>query len=146
MKLFAIPLLFLASVSFTGWENDFEVAKQKAQDQHKQILLVFSGSDWCGPCILFKKQVLESPEFVSYADTSLVLLSADFPRLKKNQLSKEQQQKNDRLAGMYNNKGFFPMVVLMDAEGKTLKAWEGSPGTDVSAFIGQLKAVRNAGN
>lgn len=146
MKLFAIPVLLLSFFTVFGWEKDFEVAQQKAKEQHRMILLEFSGSDWCGPCIRFRKEVLETPEFIAFADSSLVLLNADFPRLKKNQLPKDQQKKNDQLADLYNPEGVFPMTVLLDAEGKKLKTWEGYPDLATVEFIRQIKAVRNAGN
>lgn len=144
MRYFFIPILLCFLFTGSGWENDFETARQKAKEQHRLILLEFSGSDWCGPCIRFRKEVLETTEFTSFADQHLVLLNADFPRLKKNQLSKEQQKKNDKLADRYNPEGIFPMTVLLDEEGKKLKAWEGYPDLTAAGFIQQLKTVMDA--
>ncbi|HRG81284.1 MAG TPA: thioredoxin family protein [Chitinophagaceae bacterium] len=146
MKIYAISLLMLFAISSSGWENDFDTAKQKAKSQHRLILLEFSGSDWCVPCIRFRKEVLETTEFTGYADTSLVLLKADFPRLKKNQLSKTQQEKNEKLADLYNPTGIFPMTILLDADGKKLKVWEGYPDLNSSEFISQINQYRNARN
>lgn len=146
MRYYFIPFILATLFISSGWEKDLETARQKARTEHKLILLEFSGSDWCGPCIRFRKEVLETPGFTGYADTSLVLLNADFPRLKKNQLSKEQQQKNNKLADKYNPAGIFPMTVLLDADGKKLKTWEGYPDLTTDQFIHQLKAFRNAGN
>ncbi|HVV05290.1 MAG TPA: thioredoxin family protein, partial [Puia sp.] len=116
-------------------------ARQLAQQQHKHILLNFSGSDWCGPCIMLRKEVFDVPSFQSFADSTLVLVNADFPRLKKNQLPKEQQQSNDKLADQYNTQGKFPLTLLLSADGKILKQWEGNPGLKPAAFAGQIKAV-----
>ena len=146
MRFFIFPLLLAAGLATIGWENDFDTARQKAKEQHRLILLEFSGSDWCGPCIRFRKEVLETPEFTRYAEENLVLLNADFPRLKKNQLSKEQQKKNDKLADLYNPGGIFPLTVLLDENGKKLKAWEGYPDLTVTAFIQQIKAFPHAGH
>lgn len=146
MRFYFIPLLLIAAFTIHGWEKDFEAARQKAQTEHKLILLEFSGSDWCGPCIRFRKDVLETPAFTGFADSALVLVNADFPRLKKNQLSKEQQKKNDKLADIYNPAGIFPMTVLMDADGKKLKTWEGYPDLTTEEFISQLKAFMHARN
>jgi hypothetical protein len=52
-------------------------------------------------------------------------LLADFPRQKKNQLPKEKQELNDKLAEKYNPEGEFPYMVLLDAEGKVLRKWSG---------------------
>ena len=127
------------------WETNFEKAKQAAQTDHKLILLNFSGSDWCGPCIRLHKEIFDSKVFSAYAQDHLILLNADFPRLKKNQLSKEQQANNDQLAESYNKEGKFPFTVLLTADGKILKAWEGYPHISPEEFTDQVKAMVDAG-
>ena len=138
-------LLIILFSSFLGstikWETDFEKAKQTALSENKFILLNFSGSDWCGPCIRLHKEIFESTVFEKYASESLVLLNADFPRLKKNQLSKEQQKKNDLLAETYNQEGSFPLTLLLNAEGKILKKWDGLPKGSPEEFTKQVKLL-----
>ncbi len=109
------------------------------------ILINFSGSDWCGPCIRLHNEIFESTSFKIFADSNLVLINADFPRLKKNQLSKDQQKKNDKLADTYNPQGSFPYTVLLTAEGKVIKAWDGFPDLTAEQFTGQLKGLVHAG-
>jgi hypothetical protein len=60
--------------------------------------------------------------------------------MKKNQLSKEQQEANDRLADRYNPKGTFPLTLLLTAEGKVLKQWEGNPGLKPGEWAVQVRA------
>ena len=138
-------LLIILFSSFLGstikWETDFEKAKQTALSENKFILLNFSGSDWCGPCIRLHKEIFESTVFEKYASESLVLLNADFPRLKKNQLSKEQQKKNDLVAETYNQEGSFPLTLLLNAEGKILKKWDGLPKGSPEEFTKQVKLL-----
>lgn len=123
------------------WHVNMEEARQLAQQQHRHILLNFSGSDWCGPCIMLRKEVFDDPSFQSFADSTLVLVNADFPRLRKNQLPKQQQQNNDRLADQYNSQGKFPLTLLLNADGKILKQWEGNPGLKPSEFAGQVESI-----
>ena len=61
------------------------------------------------------------------ADTELVLVNADFPRNKKNQLSADQQKLNDEMADKYNSQGKFPFTLLLNADGKVLETWDGLP-------------------
>lgn len=126
------------------WHVNMQEARGLAQKEHRHILLNFSGSDWCGPCILLRKEILDAPEFSALADTALVLVNADFPRMKKNQLSREQQQLNDKLADQYNSKGQFPLTLLLTAEGKVLRQWEGNPSVKAAVFSEQVKAVIDA--
>jgi thioredoxin-related protein len=132
-----LPLLFL----LPHWHVSLDEAQQIARREHRHILLNFSGSDWCGPCILLRKELFDDPVFLAMADTSLVLVNADFPRMKKNQLPKEQQQANDRLADRYNPQGKFPLTILLTAEGKLLKQWEGIPGLKPADFARQVKTM-----
>ena len=136
----ASALLFVPTI----WETDFNKAKHQAQNEHKYILLNFSGSDWCGPCIKMHKEIFESEVFDQYAKSNLILVNADFPRLKKNQLSKEQQYKNDQLAEMYNKEGKFPFTLLLTADGKVLRSWDGNPHLSADGFVNEVKVQMNA--
>jgi len=100
----------------------------KAAKEHKLVLVNFSGSDWYGPCIQLRKQILESGAFENYAADHLVLVRADFPRQKKNQLAREQTKLNEELADKYNADGKFPYTLLLNEQGKVLKVWDGFPG------------------
>ena len=144
MKLLFVALFSSLLISAGNWETDFDKAKQLAQSEHKFILLNFSGSDWCGPCIRMHKEIFESDAFTKYANDNLVLLSADFPRLKKNQLSKEQQKKNDRIADIYNKEGIFPSTLLLNAAGTMIKRWDGFSESSPEEFTRQVKAAIDA--
>jgi thioredoxin-related protein len=126
------------------WHNNLDEAKQIAQKDHKHILLNFSGSDWCGPCIRMHNEIFESDAFKKMADTELILVNADFPRKKKNQLPAQQQGLNNAMADKYNSQGKFPYTVLLDANGKVLKEWDGFPNKTPDAFTIEVKNVIDA--
>jgi thioredoxin-related protein len=144
MKFLTVLCLALFTTTGSGWQNDLDLALEQAHQDHKYVLLNFSGSDWCIPCIKMHKEIFESNAFTSYAENELVLVNADFPRLNKNQLSKEQQKKNDRLAETYDPKGHFPYTLLLDEEGKVVRSWEGLPKVTPEEFTTQLKTAMNA--
>jgi len=143
MKLLTI---FIATLLFTGttWLGNFDTAKTEAAAKHKLILINFSGSDWCGPCIRLRKEILESQTFEDYADKRLVLVRADFPRQKKNQLSKEQVKLNEALADKYNSEGKFPYTLLVDETGKVLHRWDGFPNETAQDFVDQINVVNSS--
>jgi len=144
MKFFLVTFLGSFILSNSTWQTDFDAAKQSAKSEHKLILLNFSGSDWCGPCIRMHKEIFESDAFVQYADGNHILVNADFPRLKKHELSKDQQKKNDRLADSYNKDGIFPRTLVLTSEGKVLKEWSGYPQISSDEFTRQVKAIVDA--
>jgi thioredoxin-related protein len=123
MKKITTTILLLLSflmVNAQEWQTDFEKAKEIAAEKNQKIILVFSGSDWCAPCIKLDRQIWQSDEFKTYAKDNFVLLKADFPRKKNNKLSKEQQEKNNKLAEVYNTNGYFPFVIVLDKNGTVL--------------------------
>lgn len=138
-----LSLLFLlatiTSVNAQDWITDFEKAKSIATEDSKTIVLVFQGSDWCGPCIKLDKEIWHTDEFKSYAKEHFVMLKADFPKRKKNALSEEQQAHNNNLAENYNKNGYFPYVVVLDSEGNILGS-TGYKKSTPSAYIKLLES------
>jgi len=122
MKLTAlIMFLYLGLTSFAqDWTYDIEEAKTQAKKNNKDILLLFSGSDWCAPCIKLDRQIWQSEQFKAHASEKLILVRADFPRRKSNKPSKAIQDKNNALAAEYNTSGYFPFVLLLNSEGEVL--------------------------
>jgi len=142
---FLLTLLLTSLLSAPlPWLSNIEQAKTEASQSHKYIFLNFSGSDWCGPCIRMHKEIFDSEAFEKYAAQNLVLVNADFPRLKKNQLSKEQIKQNEFLADQYNAGGKFPFTVILDANGKVLKSWEGYPNVAPKKFVDDVNSVVHA--
>ncbi|MDB5122814.1 MAG: Thioredoxin-related protein [Mucilaginibacter sp.] len=139
--VFFITALFSAHVT---WLGNFNEAKAEAAKSHKLILVNFSGSDWCGPCIRERKEILETETFENFASEHLVLVRADFPRQKKNQLSKEQVKLNEALADKYNAEGKFPYTLLIDGNGKVLKVWDGFPNESAEKFVAEINPIVNA--
>jgi len=104
-------------------------------------LIVFSGSDWCKNCILFKKNVLDTPEFKTFAKENLELITADFPQ--KNLLSREKTAQNETLAEKYNPKGEFPKLILIlgkDSEYKEIPYTNQGPKEFIAAMESLIAA------
>ena len=134
--LFLLPVFWVSS---GDWHHNLEEAKKVAKTENKYILLNFSGSDWCGPCIRMRKEIFDADVFKQMADTELVLVNADFPRNKKNQPTATQQQLNDEMADKYNAQGKFPYTLLLNAEGKVLETWDGLPNETAESFTVEIR-------
>jgi thioredoxin-related protein len=118
--LFLITSLFVNVLFAQNWQSSFEEAKALAIKENKNIVIVFSGSDWCAPCMKLEKTVWMSEAFQKEAVKSWVTYKADFPKKKANQLPVELTEQNKKLAEKYNKGGSFPLVVLLDKSGKVL--------------------------
>lgn len=129
----------LLGMSFMIWQPDFETAKKLAKEKHQLILLNFSGSDWCGPCIRMHREIFGNENFMKMADSSLEMVNADFPRMKKNQLPAATVKQNEALADKYNPNGKFPFTLLLDAAGNVIKTWDGVPEESATAFAKTIR-------
>jgi thioredoxin-related protein len=120
-KIIIILFIFMGTFSYSqNWKTNFDEAKKEAAEQNKNILLVFSGSDWCAPCIKLDNVVWKSDAFKSEAEKNWVIYKADFPKKKANQLTPELTESNKKLAEKYNKNGSFPLVILLDKTGKVI--------------------------
>ncbi|MFD2562078.1 thioredoxin family protein [Aquimarina rubra] len=113
----------LSSAAYAqDWKYDFDEAIALAKEKDQNIVLLFTGSDWCPPCIKLERKVFSDPKFKEFANQNFVWVKADFPKRKKNRLSEIQQEKNNKLAERYNKKMVFPVILVLDKEGKVLGA------------------------
>ena len=118
-------------------EPDPEKAFRAARESGKQVLLVFSGSDWCLPCIRFEKNILTDSAFLHFAGERFVVLEADFPQKKKVPATLKAQY--EELAGKFNAEGAFPKIVLLTADRSQLAVLPYT-GQSPTRFIQQMKA------
>ena len=133
-----IVLLLGTAAAFSqeaGWTNDYARAMAQAKAENKAILLDFTGSDWCGPCMKMKQETLDTPQFTAYAQKNLVLVTVDFPeRIPQTSSVKIQ---NEKLNARYQADGF-PTYVLIDKSGRELGRHSGYLAGGPAAFIAEL--------
>ena len=123
------------------WQTDYEQALATAKAAKKCVLLDFTGSDWCGPCIQMKKVVFSKAAFLNYAKKNLVLVEVDYPRVKA--LPEKVTKQNERLMHQYGiEKSGYPTVILLNPDGKILGQLEGYSGerpADIIAWVEKLR-------
>ena len=119
------------------WYTDLATAQEVARRENKNLMLDFTGSDWCGWCIKLHDEVFSQPEFVQFARANLVLVEVDFPRHKS--LSVGQREANEGLAEKYHIQGF-PTCILLDTNGRVLGQTGYTPGGP-AAFDASVAAI-----
>ena len=137
---FIIISTSIKTVEPNQWLTNFHQAQKKSIEEDKHILLVFQGSDWCAPCIKLEKEIWLKQEFEDYARENFVLVRADFPRRKKNALPESQTEHNASLAEKYNQKGIFPLVVILDKHGHRIGE-TGYKSMDVTSYIEHINEI-----
>jgi protein disulfide-isomerase len=122
------------------WQTDYEQALATAKAAKKCVLLNFTGSDWCGPCIEMRKVVFSKAAFLNYAKANLVLVELDYPRRKA--LPEKVVKQNERLMQQYSiDKSGYPTMILLNPDGKSLGQLEGYSGQrpgDIITWVEKL--------
>lgn len=116
------------------WLSDLQLAKDRAKQENKFVLLYFTGSDWCPWCKKLKGEVLDQPEFANFASGKLVLVEADFPRYRP--IGHLQLEGNSVLQKLYHVSGY-PTIIILNQDGHELRRLGYVPGGP-AAFISQL--------
>ncbi len=125
----AATLAALVTPAFAAeWSTDLEAAKQQAAAENKAVLVAFTGSDWCGPCIELKTTVLDTPEFEAYAKDKFVLVLVDAPR--ETPIAPELMERNTRIGQKYRVQAL-PTVLVLSPEGQLVGGFLGGR-TDIA--------------
>ena len=120
-KTILASLLLALTVSISTaagdeWMTDFEAAKQKAAAENKDLLVNFTGSDWCSWCIKLVDEVFKHDAFKKGVADNFVLVELDFPQ-DKSKLDESTQKQNEILQEKYSIQGF-PTILLLDDQGR----------------------------
>ncbi|MFK7970323.1 MAG: thioredoxin family protein [Bacteroidia bacterium] len=128
----------ISSLTAQEFETDFATAQKLSKETGKPILILFSGSDWCRPCIALHNAVFENDAFKEYATDNVILYHADFPRRPENQLPAEIKSINQKLQNKYQIRGL-PTTVVLSSDGQILGKMVGNPS---GTYEGYMKALK----
>jgi len=135
MFVFILCIGLSTFASGKDWMTNLETAMKLSKKTGKPILIEFSGSNWCPPCMRLNKNVFSKKVFLDFAKKNLILVLMDFPR-PSNQTAK-QKKYNNNIARKYKIK-YFPTVFLLDSKGKVIVKVELRG--DVNKYIEFLKS------
>ena len=146
MKFPRLLALFIAlggvafAVADEPWMTDLEAAKARAAREHKPLLIEFTGSAWCPPCIALHKNVLSTAEFAAFS-RDIVWVALDYPTLAER--APDKVKANPSLARLmvikekYEVPGF-PTLIYYDADGKQRAKITGYGGDSPAVFLAKL--------
>ena len=114
----ATSLLILAysaihCIAEETWHDNIDEAMTIAKTAGKDLLLLYTGSDWCPPCKKLESEVFGQDEFLNEATNNFVFVKFDFP--KKNQLNAATAKQNKTWADKFGVAGY-PTVILLDSD------------------------------
>ncbi|MEI7651853.1 MAG: thioredoxin family protein [Verrucomicrobiota bacterium] len=134
-------LVSLSASAKVAWLTDLEEAKKAAAKEKKAILVDFTGSDWCGYCIMLHKEVFDKPEFEKFAK-DYILVELDFPHSKP--LSAAKKAKNAEAQAKFDVHGF-PTVIILSATGEELGRQTGyTPKSGPKVYLDKIGGFKGA--
>ena len=96
------------------WVADFEASKTEAAAEHKRILSLFTGSDWCPASMDFEAGVAHNADFLRITQISFVLLKPDYPQ---NTPKPETLRAQKSALMLRNGSRSYPTPLVMSADG-----------------------------
>ncbi|NKI32130.1 thioredoxin family protein [Croceivirga thetidis] len=106
-----------------SWNVDYSVALEESQSNQKNVLVYFTGSDWCAPCKKLKQDLFSTSEFKSLSK-AYNLVYVDIPR-NQDLITAEQYEKNKALMGELNKRKVFPLLVVVNPKGEIIDDYSG---------------------
>jgi thioredoxin-related protein len=125
------------------WIADWDAAAKLAKESGKDLLVDFTGSDWCGWCVKLHDEVFQHDEFLKGVGDKYVLVALDFPRDDAVKAKVPNPTRNAALQKRYHVRGF-PTILLMAADGDVIGQTgyqQGGP----AAYLTHLEELRTAG-
>jgi len=118
--LATIALLASSLTAFSAnsdWMTEVEAAFSKAKATNKHVLIEFTGSDWCPPCIQMRKNVFSKSAFTNVAKEDFILVE------------------------QYGIEGF-PTVILFNSQGKEYDRFYASQYPTIKKFLSHLNTAK----
>jgi thioredoxin-related protein len=126
-----LPLADTCFAKESHWHDSLESAVVAAQQEGKPILTIFTGSDWCQHCKTLEANVLDTNQFLDWAEDHVVLLEIDMPQ---KGITREVRAARSRICQAYEIRSF-PSVVLIDLDGTKLFSQAGYAGQSAPRWI-----------
>lgn len=121
-----ISIIFLGFISAghaaDEWSTDYSKALKTASEKNMPLLLAFTGSDWCPPCMALEREVFSKKPFLEFASKNFVMVELDFPKNK--QIPENLTKQNQSIASKYKVEGF-PSIIIIDKNEKVLERMTG---------------------
>ncbi|MFT7670508.1 MAG: thioredoxin-related protein [Planctomycetota bacterium] len=117
LTLGGLLLLSAPAISSEGWIEDFDQAVKIAKAEKKDLLVDFTGSDWCGWCHKLDAEVFSHEAFTNGVKDNFILVSLDFPKQEENIAKVPNPERNRELQAKYGVQGF-PTILLMSSDGE----------------------------
>ena len=115
-----------------AWLSTPEEAYALPEAADKPVFILFTGSTWCEPCIILRRDIYTRPEFADFAKEELILVKIDAP-------SSGPTTNQVALMEKYLVRGF--PTAIVEKDGKEAFRWVGLKHRKPETMISALKTL-----
>jgi thioredoxin-related protein len=125
-----------------GWQLNYRAARKQANEEKKDLILLFTGSDWIEICKKLDREILNTEEFFQPIQEFFVPVRFDFPREKP--LNDALTAQNQVLMASYRVQGF-PTVMLTDSSGRpyAVNGYQSVSAKEYATILSAMRAVKD---
>ncbi len=116
-----------------GWMTNIDAALAKAKKEKKDVLVEFTGSDWCPPCIMMDEKVFSKKEFTDAAKKKFILVKIDIPNK-----DKALKKKNVKVMRTYKVSGVPTVLLFNNVDGTEYHRFTASQYPSIDKFLKHL--------
>ena len=99
LALGALAALSTPAVAGETWYADYDAAAAVAKKEGKDLLVDFTGSDWCIWCKRLKSEVFDLEAFKNEAPKNYILVELDYPQGKEQPENVKELMAQDDIDG-----------------------------------------------
>jgi nucleoredoxin len=137
-----------ADLAYSGkgpWIMDYNIAKQKAEKEHKDLYVLFTGSDWCKNCKMLENTILSYAGFIDNVTNDFVLVFLDKPRSRslEAKIPQEAREQRNAWAKKLEITGV-PTQLLMTTDGYVYRRIEGTPQLTPEVYASEVIKAKHA--
>lgn len=142
LALGGLAVLSPSALADETWYDDYDAAVVAAKEQGKDLLVDFTGSDWCGWCIKLHDEVFAHDEWIKAVQADYILVALDFPRSEEAKAKVPNPKRNEELQAQHSVRGF-PTILLMTNEGDVF-GQTGYQAGGPAAYVKHMAELRTA--
>jgi thioredoxin-related protein len=142
LAMAAAPLAS-AQESEQRWFADYDKAVEVAKAEGKDLMVDFTGSDWCYWCKKLDEEVFSHDSWYTAASEKFVLVALDFPNSDEAKAAVPNPARNQELVAKYQVGGY-PTILLMTADGEVFAQTgyqEGGP----ESYLSHMSTIASSG-
>lgn len=130
----SIALFILSGIASaaSGWMTNLDSALKLAETKKKPVMVEFTGTKWCPPCIMMEDKVFKKSAFTREASKKFILVKIDIPKPGDSSARKYQDiMRKYRVSGV-------PTILLFGEDGREFSRFGAAEFPSVEAFLAKL--------